>query len=144
MMTTLVSPTRPDMPQRAYAKRPPSLADRFYDLLALSTRDLDRALERFVAGEQELAEPERYEAVRDRLCAWLDLDDEDARILAAAFERASAAFPTEYRARRVEAERAVIMNALSFQDFVRLSSILPWLRDEPVAGVAVPTAAAGR
>jgi hypothetical protein len=128
-MTTLVSPTPVRGAQSLRAARPPSLADRFYDLLALSTRELDRSLEQFVAQEHELEEPARHIAVRDRLRAWLDLDDEDARIIAGAYERASAGFPPAYHARRVETERAVIMNAFTFDEFLRLASILPWLRD---------------
>jgi hypothetical protein len=127
-MTTLLSPSRID--RAAPSPASPSLADQFYDLLALSTRHLDRALERFVADEHDLPDAARHKAIRDRLGAWLELDDEDARILAAAFERATNAFPPEYRTQRIETERAVIMNALTFDDFLRLVSILPWLRDE--------------
>jgi hypothetical protein len=131
-MTTLVSPSRPAQTGPQPTKAPRGPADDFYDLLAMSTPTLDRAMRERAAREYALAEPERYEAAHERLAAWLALDDEDARILAAAFDRATGSLPDEYRTQRIETERAVLMNAMTFDEFVRLASMLAWLRDEPL------------
>lgn len=117
----------------AHSTRPQSpftdtLAERFYSMLVLDSDTLERALVPFIQAEHELPEPARYEATLARLRAWLELDDEDARVIAGAYERAIAGFPTDYHGRRLEAERAVMMNALTFGEFRRLAGILPWLR----------------
>ncbi len=112
---------------------PDTLADRYYDLLALPTDDLDRETARMLQAEHELPAPIRYEATLARLWAWLALDPEDARIIAGSFERATAALPSEYRSRRIESERAVLMNALTYAEFRRLANLLPWLDREVLA-----------
>jgi hypothetical protein len=112
---------------------PETLADRFYDLLALPTDALDREMTRVLEAEHELPDPLRYEATLSRLRAWLALDSEDARILAASCDRAIATLPPEYRWRRIESERAVLMNALSYAEFRRLADFLPWLDQEVLA-----------
>ena len=90
----------------------------------------------FIRAEHELPEPARYEAILARLQAWLDLDSEDRLIVARAFEGALETLPREYLDRCREAERAVIMNALTFQDFRTLAASLPWLRGAELGGLA--------
>ena len=105
-----------------------ALAGRFYALLTLPNDALERALGRVIQAEHELPEPARYEAALSRVRAWLALDPEDQRVVANAYEHAIAAFPAEYANRRQEAERAVIMNSLTFAQFRTLAGFLPWLQ----------------
>lgn len=109
--------------------RPASLlAGRFYSLLALPDDLLVEGLTKHIRTEHELSEPARYEAVLARLQAWLELDAEDRIVIGRAWERALDGLPLEYRARCREAERAVMMNGLTFGDFRALAATLPWLR----------------
>jgi hypothetical protein len=122
-----------------HARVDDSLAGKFYSLLALPDDRLERELVKFIRAEQELPEAARYEATLERIHAWLDLDWEDRLIVARAFERALDTLPQEYRDRTREAERAVIMNALTFKQFRKLAVALPWLRDpnlDEILGVA--------
>src|SRR5437773_912549 len=75
-------------PKPAAGTATESLADRFYDLLTLPSDDLERTLSRFIRSEDELPDAVRYQAVLGRLRAWLELDNEDARVIAGAYERA--------------------------------------------------------
>ena len=129
----MVTETMPNVRERSSipaetAYRDESLAERFYALLSLPDDRLEAALAEFVRAEDELPEPARYEATLARLRAWLELDREDAFVLARAYERATASFTADFAARRIEAERAVIMNGMSFDEFRALAGILPWLR----------------
>jgi hypothetical protein len=126
MTTTLL---RTDTSE-ARALNAEALADRFYELLALPTDALDREIARLVEAEHPLPESLRYEATLARLRAWLALDPEEARIVAQSWDRAIAVLPTEYRARRVESERAVLLNALTCDEFRRLAALLQWLDQE--------------
>ena len=131
----MVSQMAPSIRERA-AERPTwgatqlddSLAERFYSFLALPDGELERALAHFIRTEDELPAPARYEAALGRLRAWLELDREDARIIARAYDRALAALPSGFAERRLEAERAVIMNGMTFAEFRALADFLPWLR----------------
>lgn len=107
-----------------------TLADHFYDLLSLPTEALDREISRLIEAEHQLPDPARYEATRARLRAWLALDPEAARIVARSWDRRVSTLPAEYHARRVESERAVLMNALTYDDFRRLAGLLPWLDED--------------
>lgn len=128
--------------------RPESLlARRFYGLVALPEEVLVEGLTKHIRSEHELTEPARYEAVLARLRAWLELDSEDRIVLGRAWERALDGLPLEYRARCREAERAVMLNGLSFGDFRLLAAALPWLRqpdyltaieDAPARALAAP------
>jgi hypothetical protein len=80
--------------------------------------------------EHRLAEPERYVAALLRLEAWLDLTEEDARVLASAYDRALDQLPPEYRLGSEAAERAALLNGLSFRDFRALVRIVPRLRED--------------
>jgi hypothetical protein len=110
-----------------------SLADRFYALLALPDRALERALGRVIEAEHELPPSSRREATLTRLRAWLDLNPEDQRVIANAYERATAVLPATYADSREEAERAVILNACTFAEFRRLAALLSWLRQPQYA-----------
>jgi len=103
------------------------LRNRYHDLLVLSPAALaERAREELLA-EGLLPDDRRREAVYRRLCAWLDLDSEDARIIANAYERAGATLPETLVRRRMEHERDAMVNGLTFDEFRRLAEILPWL-----------------
>lgn len=124
--------------------RPGSLlAGRFYSLLALPERGLVEGLTRQVRSEHKLSEPARHEAVLARLQAWLELDSEDRIVIARAWEQVLDELPFEYRARCREAERAVLMNGITFGDFRLLSRALPWLREADFGNVTAEEAARG-
>ena len=108
---------------------PEALAERFYHLLDRSDLEIERALRDFVQVEDELPEARRYEAALARLRAWLQLDAEDARIIAGAYERAVQSFPEQFEQRRIDAERAAVLNGMTFAEFCELAPLLPWLRD---------------
>jgi hypothetical protein len=110
-----------------------SLTDRLYALLTLPDGGLEQALSRVIQTEHELAAPGRYEATLNRLRAWLELDPEDQRVVANAYERATAELPAAYADSREEAERAVILNACTFAEFRRLAELLSWLRQPQYA-----------
>jgi len=122
-----------------------SLADSFFSYLALPDPQLEAKLRSMIRLEDELPEPDRYEATLARLRAWLELSDEDARIIARGWARALATLPADYGQRAAQAERAVIFNGLTFAEFRRLSDLLPslatdWLPEE-VEEPAIATAA---
>ena len=112
------------------------LADRYHDLLGLPDAQLQRRLVALIEDEDRLPEPERYAATRDRLLAWLRLAPEDRRIIAAAFEAALLSLPPDFRTRRIEAERAAIVNGMRFDEFRELSTFVPWIRDEAATVLA--------
>jgi hypothetical protein len=105
-----------------------SLADRYFSYLGLSDAQLDGELRAMIRAEDELPEPARYEATLERLQAWLELSSEDARIISGAWVRSLATFPPDYARRSAEAERAVVFNGLSFQQFKCLADLLPSLQ----------------
>jgi hypothetical protein len=107
-----------------------ALAEQYYDLLALNPEDLHAALARRARAEDTLPDRERAAAAHRRLSAWLALGDEDARILANAYDEALRALPASLAGRRMEAERDAVLNGMRFADFRRLAGILPWLRAE--------------
>jgi hypothetical protein len=107
-----------------------ALADRYYELLALGPEELERELAQIASTEHSLPEPLRYGEVRARLLAWLQLSPEDRRILARSFERALGTLPAEVAETRREAERAVVLNSLSYTEFEQLAGVLDWCADE--------------
>jgi hypothetical protein len=109
-----------------------SLADDYYELLALNPDELCRELREIAEAEYALSEQMRYPAVRARLAAWLELSREERRILAKAFERATATMPEGYRTIRREVERAAVMNGMSFDQFRELTLVLDWASTEAV------------
>ena len=116
-------------------------AERYQDWLALPTEGLRRLVEDELAGEARLDPRERREAALRRLTAWLELDAEDARILARVHDEAAAALPREAARARCEAERDAILHGLRFDEFTRLTEMVPWLRSS--LGLALMGEAAG-
>jgi len=107
-----------------------SLADRYYDLLRLDTSALDAEQHQLLLDELELPDAVRYPATLARLRAWLELDGDDVRVLAASWERAAAYLSHDQRMRLREAERSVLMNSLTFDEFRALVAVLPWVEEE--------------
>jgi hypothetical protein len=107
-----------------------ALADEFYSYLALTDGEIEQRFADRIHFEHRLPEPERYMAALLRLEAWLDLAEEDARVLARAYDRALDRLPVEYRLASDAAERAALLNGLSFRDFQALAGIVPRFRDE--------------
>ena len=132
-MTTLTAPTSLAVPVRPVTEDPASQADRYYELLALPTSELERELAAVARAELALDEPDRYAAVRARLLGWLGLSAEDRRIIAGAFERATQAMPIDDALELIEAERAVTMNSLGFEEFRQLAPVLRWVARDEVA-----------
>ncbi len=121
----------------------PSLADQYYDLLALPTAKLDARSAELARAELALPEPERRQAVLDRLHAWLELDSEDARILAASWARAVRGLASNAQAMSEAVERAAVLDGCSFGEFLRLSDVVPWMRAEAAGVSRVELALAG-
>jgi len=115
------------------------LRNRYHDLLALAPATLAERARRELLAEGLLPHDQRREAVYRRLCAWLDLDSEDARIIANAYDRAGATLPETLARRRMEDERDAMVNGLTFDEFRRLADILPWLDSDD--GLALMAAA---
>jgi hypothetical protein len=115
---------------RAVADAFGSTADRYFSYLALPDDQIEREFRNIIRAEHELPEPARYEMTFDRLRAWLELSGEDARILVRAYARALATFPEQYAREAAESERAVIFNAMTFDEFRTLSGLLPSLQSE--------------
>lgn len=110
-------------------RSPERAATRHYEaMLALRTEELRDRAARELAAEARLPETERRRAAHRRLSAWLELDAEDARILARAYDEASAALDREAARARFEAERDAILHGLRFDQFTRLVEFVPWLR----------------
>lgn len=102
--------------------------ERYQEWLALPTDELRRVVATELADEAALDPQERRRAALRRLTAWLELDAEDARILARVHDEAAAALPAEAARARYEAERDAILHGLSFAEFTRLVEMVPWLR----------------
>jgi hypothetical protein len=117
------------------------LHQHYRNLLTLSPEDLAVFACEELAAEVRLPEEQRREAVYRRFCAWLDLEDEEARILARAFDRGAAGLSADLDNRRIEAERDAILNGFGFADFRRLAGLVPWLRAE--RGLALIAEAVG-
>jgi hypothetical protein len=115
----------------APAAADPTLADQLHELLALPAGALEHAMAARILRENDLEEDARHRATHERLCAWLELDPEDARIIARAFEQAISRLDSAVRERRVETERAVILNGMSVRQFRYLAPLIDWLRRPP-------------
>lgn len=111
-----------------------TLADYYYELLALAPGELERELREMAEAEQALPERMRHSAARARLLAWLELSREERRILARSFERVMEGLPEDVQAARLEAERGAVLNGMSFDQFRELALALDWAsREEMVA-----------
>jgi len=113
-----------------------TLADYYYELLALAPSDLERELREVAEAERALPERMRYAAARARLLAWLDLSREERRILARSFERVMERLPEDLQAARLEAERDAVLNGMTFAQFRELALALGWASQEEMVSAA--------
>jgi hypothetical protein len=131
-----------DSPERARLQESPTI-EAFSAMLALRPEDLRREALQELRREAGMSVDARRSAAHRRLTAWLELDPEDARILARAFDEASAVLDRESARARYEAERDAIFHGLRFDQFTRLVELVPWLRSRlglVVLGSASPHA----
>jgi len=115
----------------------------YRNLLSLSPADLVARARQDLLAEIRLPDEQRREVVYRRLSAWLDIDGEDARILARAYDRAATDLPEELQRCRLEAEQDAIFNGLSFTDFQRLARLVPWLHAEQGLAIMAEAVEAG-
>ncbi len=106
----------------------PTARDRYAEMLLLREADLRRQATQELRREASLSTDARREAAHRRLLAWLELDPEEARVLARAYDEAAAALDREAAQARYEAERDAILHGLRFEQFTRLVDLVPWLR----------------
>ena len=132
-----VSPKRPVVFDRTSPLPFRTEADRYYELLGLDIATLERELLAEIQEEHEQPERQRTVAVLSRLSAWLELDIEQARILADTWDRVLLSLSEGIRQQARDAERAAVLNGMSFADFERLAAILPWAREEAGRSPAV-------
>ncbi|MCY3569122.1 MAG: hypothetical protein OXH38_10875 [Chloroflexi bacterium] len=100
-----------------------------YDATALPPIELRRVMRALARREGAASIDLAHELSVRRLRALLNLDVEDARVAARAFEDAHIDLPREWRERNREIEFSAIKNALHPREFIALTDILPWLRD---------------
>lgn len=103
-------------------------SERYLEWLSLPPDALRQVVADELAAEAALDPQERRIAAMRRLTAWLELDAEDARILARVHDEAAAALPSEAARARYEAERNAILHGLRFDEFTRLVEMVPWLK----------------
>lgn len=103
---------------------------RYEDLLALPTGELRERAAQEIRAELDLPLEAQREAVHARLAAWLELEPENARILARTWDEAAAGLSEDEARRRFEAERDSMLHGFRFQDFTRFAEFMPWLRSE--------------
>ena len=125
--------------QRAAEHPTRALRHRYHDYTALPGRDLIGRAREELLDEAALVDDRQREAVYRRLSAWLDLDPEDARIVARAFDDATAALSPDLARHRLEVERDAMLHGFAFADFRRLADFIPWLSTDE--GIAVIGAA---
>ena len=106
-----------------------ALASALYDATALPPIELRRVLRGLARREGGATTALAHEMASRRLRALLNLDDEEARVIARAFEDAFVDLPIGWRERNREIEFAVIKNALHLREFGQLVRVLPWLRE---------------
>ncbi|MCY3734376.1 MAG: hypothetical protein OXG42_08860 [Chloroflexi bacterium] len=106
------------------------LAPTLYDATALPPIELRRVMRAMARREGAASWESAHELVVRRLRAFLQLNMEDARVAARAFADAHIDLPHEWRERSREVEFDVIKNALHMREFIALTHILPWLKDE--------------
>ena len=105
------------------------LGGAFYEALALPPIELRRAM-RALARLEGSSTPDRlHERALLRLRALLQLDAEQARVIARAFDDAFLDLPEGWREQNREAELGAILNGLDGRSFGALAGIMPSLRD---------------
>jgi len=102
--------------------------ERYEDLLALPTDQLRRQAAADIRAELALPVERQREAIHTRLSAWLDMDPEDARILARVWDEGITYLPEDDARRRYEAECDAMLHGFSFRDFTRIAKFMPWVQ----------------
>lgn len=116
--TTVIQVIRPAQIER----------ERYEEFLALPTAELRAQAAEEIRAELGLSEERQREAIHTRLAAWLEMDPEDARILARVWDDAALELPADDTRRRFEAERDAILHGFRFEDFTRLAGLMPWVQ----------------
>lgn len=133
--TTTMLERRPDLIGRKPARTAPQIhvirgadieRERYEELLALPTADLRVRAADAIRAELALDDDRQREAVHTRLSAWLELDPEDARIIARVWDEAAGSLSPEESRRRLQAETDAMLHGFNFEDFTRLASLAPW------------------
>ncbi|MCK9494512.1 MAG: hypothetical protein M0R75_03315 [Dehalococcoidia bacterium] len=133
--TTTMLERRPDLIGRKPARTTPQIhvirgadieRERYEELLALPVADLRVRAAEAIRDELALDDDRLREAVRTRLATWVELDPEDARILARAWDQAAGALSPGEARRRIEAEANAMLHGFNFEDFTRLARLAPW------------------
>jgi hypothetical protein len=101
--------------------------ERYEQWLLLPTDELERVARREIERELSLSEDGLREAAYRRLTTWLDMDREDARILARVWDEAATVLPVDQARRRMEAEGDAALRGLTFREFTRLAGLVPWM-----------------
>lgn len=127
-LTDKGAPARSDTPPIEVITPLRAARQHYEDLLALPTGQLRVRAQEELLRENALPEGARRAAAHQRLAAWLDLDPEDARILARVYDEASAALDPEIARGRYEAECDAILHGFRFNQFTRLADFVPWLK----------------
>lgn len=105
------------------------MGEAFYEALALPPIELRRAM-RALARLEGSSTPDRlHERALQRLRALMQLDAEQARVIARAFDDAFLDLPDGWQERNREAELGAILNGLDGRSFGALAGIVPSLRD---------------
>ena len=100
---------------------------RYEEYLALPTAVLRQRAAEEIRGELALPTDRQREAIHTRLSAWLEMDPEDARIIARVWDEGAAQLPTDEARRRFEAECDAMLHGFAFDDFTRLARFMPWI-----------------
>ena len=131
-VTAAHEPTRtsPTYPPIQVLRHSEVARQRYEDLLALPTSELRDHAALEIRAELDLPLEAQRQAIHTRLTAWLELEPEDARILARTWDEAAAGLSEDDARRRFEAERDSMLHGFRFQDFTRFTEFMPWLRSE--------------
>lgn len=125
-----LAPTTPAVPTTVIQViRPAQIErERYEEFLALPTDELRERAAEEIRAELGLSEDRQREAIHTRLAAWLEMDPEDARILARVWDDAAFELPADDTRRRFEAECDAILHGFRFEDFTRLADLMPWVQ----------------
>ena len=120
---------RPFSPTDHYWPGPDAQVLFFYrDLAGLDAPAVEEQLLRAIRYELDLPGLAQRRRTIDRLRAWLALPRCEAKRVAAAFERATAALLPLERQDLQDIEQDAVLHGLSFEELRRLRDIAPWLK----------------
>lgn len=114
---------------------------RYEEYLALPTAMLRQRAAEEIRGELALPSDRQREAIHTRLSAWLEMDPEDARIIARVWDEAASELLSDEARRRFEAECDAMLHGFAFEDFTQLARIMPWVGSQFGLAVFAATAA---